>query len=136
MAFGEPFGCLRDGVFHAWVSLITQTIKAGALEQATRRMFLAGTWPQKLLMNVIPGALRRKRRHHLELSKEKCLKCVYLPIFTSVTSFCAHADNRRNRRIDQGLTREHRDFLYYILRQNEKGGVSQDEIILNSALFM
>ena len=40
------------------------------------------------------------------------------------------------RRIDEGLRREHRDFLYYILRQNEKGGVSQDEIILNSALFI
>lgn len=41
-----------------------------------------------------------------------------------------------DRRIDEGLRREHRDFLYYILRQNEKGGVSQDEIILNSALFI
>lgn len=41
-----------------------------------------------------------------------------------------------SRRIDEGLRREHRDFLYYILRQNEKGGVSQDEIILNSALFI
>jgi cytochrome P450 len=40
------------------------------------------------------------------------------------------------RRIEEGLRREHRDFLYYILRQNEKGGVSQDEIILNSALFI
>lgn len=41
-----------------------------------------------------------------------------------------------SRRIEEGLRREHRDFLYYILRQNEKGGVSQDEIILNSALFI
>jgi hypothetical protein len=40
------------------------------------------------------------------------------------------------RRIEEGLRREHRDFLYYILRANEKGGVRQDEIILNSALFM
>jgi hypothetical protein len=39
--------------------------------------------------------------------------------------------------MDEGLRREHRDFLYYILRQNEKGAtVSRDEIILNSALFM
>lgn len=41
-----------------------------------------------------------------------------------------------SRRIEEGLRREHRDFLYYILRQNEKGGVSQNEIILNSALFI
>ena len=39
------------------------------------------------------------------------------------------------RRIDQGLRRERRDFLY-ILRQDEKGGVSQDGTILNSALFI
>ncbi|KAJ4995132.1 Averantin hydroxylase [Colletotrichum sp. SAR 10_66] len=113
MAFGEPFGCLKDGVFHSWVSLITQTIKAGAYEQATRRMFKTGSLLQKVLVNLIPSDLREKRFRHLELSREKCLK-----------------------RIDEGLRREHRDFLYYILRQNEKGGVSQDEIILNSALFI
>ncbi|KAF9882475.1 benzoate 4-monooxygenase cytochrome p450 [Colletotrichum karsti] len=113
MAFGEPFGCLKDGVFHSWVSLITQTIKAGAYEQATRRMFKTGSVLQKLLVGLIPSDLREKRFRHLELSREKCLK-----------------------RIDEGLRREHRDFLYYILRQNEKGGVSTNEIILNSALFI
>jgi hypothetical protein len=41
-----------------------------------------------------------------------------------------------DRRLDEGLRRDHRDFLYYILRQNEKGAVRRDEIILNSALFM
>ncbi|KAH8670784.1 averantin oxidoreductase [Xylariales sp. PMI_506] len=100
MAFGRPFGCLREGVFHSWVSLITQTIKAGAYEQATRRMFQINSWPQKLLVKLIPSSLREKRR------------------------------------IEEGVTREHNDFLYYILRQNEKGGVSQNEIILNSALFI
>lgn len=38
--------------------------------------------------------------------------------------------------MDEGLRREHRDFLYYILRQNEKGSIRRDEIILNSALFI
>lgn len=74
MAFGEPFGCLRDGVWHDWVSLITITIKAGAYEQATRRMFKAGTFMQKSLVKLIPSDLMRKRFQHLELSKEKCLK--------------------------------------------------------------
>ena len=113
MAFGEPFGCLREGVFHAWVSLITQTIKAGAFEQASRRMCTTGSTLQKLLARLIPSDLRRKRAEHLHLSREKCLK-----------------------RIEEGLRREHHDFLYYILRANEKGSVRQDEIILNSALFM
>ena len=76
MAFGEPFGCLKDGVFHSWVSLITQTIKAGAYEQATRRMFTAGSTMQELLCKLIPSDLREKRYRHLELSREKCLKLV------------------------------------------------------------
>ncbi|KAM0277320.1 hypothetical protein ACHAQH_005912 [Verticillium albo-atrum] len=113
MAFGEPFGCLKDGVFHSWVSLITDTIKAGAYEQATRRMFRTGSFWQRMLVKLIPNELREKRFRHLQLSQEKCLQ-----------------------RIDEGLRREHRDFLYYILRQNEKGSVSQNEIILNSALFI
>lgn len=74
MAFGEPFGCLKDGVFHSWVSLITQTIKAGAYEQATRRMFKSGGFMQKFLCKFIPSDLREKRYRHLELSREKCLK--------------------------------------------------------------
>jgi hypothetical protein len=77
MAFGEPFGCLRDGVFHSWVSLITQTIKAGAYEQATRRMFPTGSFMQKMLVNLIPSDLREKRYRHLQLSKEKCLQYVF-----------------------------------------------------------
>lgn len=74
MAFGEPFGCLREGKFHSWVSLITQTIKAGAFEQATRRMFKTGSTMQQFLCKFIPESLRRQRVQHLELSKEKCLK--------------------------------------------------------------
>ncbi|KAF2728142.1 averantin oxidoreductase [Polyplosphaeria fusca] len=112
MAFGEPFGCLRDGKEQAWVKLITETIKAGAFEQSTRRVFRTGSWLQKKLMLLIPASLLAKRYKHLELSKEKC-----------------------NKRLDEGLRRDHRDFLYYILRQNEKGAVRKAEIILNSALF-
>ena len=74
MAFGEPFGCLKDGVFHSWVSLITQTIKAGAFEQVTRRMFATGSSMQRFLCTFIPAELREKRKRHLILSREKCLK--------------------------------------------------------------
>lgn len=74
MAFGRPFGCLRDGVWHDWVSLITQTIKAGAFEQATRRMFETNSFLQRQLVKLIPAELRRKRVQHMELSREKCLQ--------------------------------------------------------------
>jgi hypothetical protein len=34
LAFGEPFGCLKNEKFHDWVALIFETIKIGAIEQA------------------------------------------------------------------------------------------------------
>jgi hypothetical protein len=57
-----------------WVALITETIKAGAFEQSTRRVFRAGSWLQKKLTMLIPADLKAKRFKHLELSIEKTNK--------------------------------------------------------------
>jgi cytochrome P450 len=111
LAFGEPFGCLEGGEFHFWVELIFETIKAGAIEQATRQFATAGTWFQEPLLKLIPGEVREKRRNHLEFSREKVM-----------------------RRL--ATNTEHRDFIWYILKQREKYDLKQDEIIVNSALFI
>lgn len=111
LAFGEPFGCLEDGEFHFWVSLIFETVKAGAIEQATRRLATAGTTAQNLLLKLIPDKIRERRRQHLEFSREKVL-----------------------RRL--AIKTEHRDFIWYILKQQEKYSLAQDEIVVNSALFI
>ena len=63
---------------HPWVGLITETIKAGAFEQSTRRVFKAGSFWQKKLMWLIPEHLKEKRMRHLVLSKEKVMKLVSL----------------------------------------------------------
>ncbi|KAL5046742.1 hypothetical protein BDW71DRAFT_214514 [Aspergillus fruticulosus] len=112
LAFGEPFGCLDHGAFHSWVALIFETVKVGALEQATRRMAEAGSWTQTMLLNMIPDYLRQRRRDHLAYSKEKV------------------AQRLRNG------PGEHNDFIYYVLRQKEKYDLHDNEIILNSALFI
>lgn len=112
LAFGEPFGCLDLGAFHSWVALIFETVKVGALEQATRRFAEAGSWTQSLLLHMIPEYLRKRRRDHLSLSKEKV-----------------------EQRLRNGGT-DHTDFIYYILRQREKYDLHDNEIILNSALFI
>ncbi len=112
LAFGEPFGCLASGEFHFWVSLIFETVKAGAIEQATRRFATAGSAFQNFLLKCIPSAIRERRRDHLKFSKEKVL-----------------------RRLANEKT-EHRDFIWYILKQKEKFNLNQDEIIVNSALFI
>ncbi|KAL4908682.1 hypothetical protein BDW74DRAFT_188583 [Aspergillus multicolor] len=112
LAFGEPFGCLDLGAFHSWVALIFETVKVGALEQATRRMAEAGSWTQMTLLNMIPNYLRQRRRDHLTRSREKV-----------------------EQRLRNGPG-EHNDFIYYVLRQKEKYDLHDNEIILNSALFI
>ncbi|KAL5362254.1 cytochrome P450 [Aspergillus floccosus] len=112
LAFGEPFGCLDKGAFHSWVALIYETVKVGALEQATRRFAQAGSWMQTFLLNMIPDEVRKRRRDHLAFSKEKVL-----------------------RRLANSET-EHKDFIYYILGQKKKHDLHENEIILNGALFI
>lgn len=95
-----------------WVVLIYESIKSGAIEQATRRFATAGTVLQRFLLWCCPPIIRERRRTHLSNSREKALR-------------------RMNAKT------EHRDFLWYILRQREKKNeVSDDEVIMNAALFM
>ncbi|KAK5128233.1 hypothetical protein LTR85_002900 [Meristemomyces frigidus] len=112
LAFGEPFGCLDLGRYHEWVALIYEAVKAGAIEQATRRFAPAGSLTQTILVSLIPKRIRDYRSEHLRRSREKCMK-----------------------RLENGGS-QHRDFIWYILKQQEKHGLKQDEIIVNSALFI
>ncbi|KIM99956.1 hypothetical protein OIDMADRAFT_104717 [Oidiodendron maius Zn] len=112
LAFGEPFGCLDSGEFHFWVSLIFEAVKAGAIEQATRRLATAGSTFQKFLLWCIPREIRERRKNHLKFSTEKVM-----------------------RRLQDEKT-EHKDFIWYILKQREKYDLKQGEIIVNSALFI
>ncbi|KAK4570488.1 hypothetical protein LTR86_002568 [Recurvomyces mirabilis] len=112
LAFGEPFGCLDMGRFHEWVSMIYETVKAGALEQATRRFAPAGSVTQRILFEFIPKYRRNYRSEHLRRSREKCMA-----------------------RLENGNS-QHKDFIWYIQKQQEKYDLKQDEIIVNSALFI
>ena len=112
MALGEPFGCLNSKEFHFWVPLISQSIAAGAIEQATRRLATTDSWFQRLLLKCIPEHVRKTRREHLEYSKEKILK-----------------------RMAQTQS-EHKDFLYYLMKQQEGGSLDLNEVIVNGALFI
>ena len=67
---------------------------------------------QQFLVNMIPAHVRKRRRDHLLMSKEKVL-----------------------RRLANEKT-EHKDFIWYILKQRERHDLRQDEIIVNGALFI
>jgi len=74
LAFGESFGCLERGDFHFWITVIFDAVKAGAIEQATRRLATAGSPTQNFLMKLIPSELRKQRRDHLAYSRAKVMK--------------------------------------------------------------
>lgn len=112
LAFGESFGCLERGDFHFWITLIFRAVQAGAIETATRRVATPGSPLQQYLMKWIPNEMRTMRKDHLAYSREKVLKRL--------------ADTKTDRK----------DFIHYIVRQSKKIDLSQDEIIVNGALFI
>ncbi|OCL10836.1 hypothetical protein AOQ84DRAFT_396608 [Glonium stellatum] len=66
MALGEPFGYLKNENFRFWVPLISDSIKAGAFEQATRRMATAGSPLQRFLLWCIPDLISSTRRSYFK----------------------------------------------------------------------
>lgn len=93
-----------------------ETFRLTALEQSTIRFAKAGSMLQLALMWVasrcVTSDVREAKQKHFEYSKVKAL-----------------------RRMDK--LSDHRDFMWYILKHREKKmELSDDEIIVNSALFM
>lgn len=111
LAFGESFGCLDRGEYQEWVHMLFHCVKDGALTQATRRIAGTGTWFQQFIVNLIPN-MGKAVAYHVSHTREKVLKRLQL------------------KEID------HRDFIWYILRQKEKFELKTDEIIANSGLFI
>ncbi|KIW05052.1 uncharacterized protein PV09_04207 [Verruconis gallopava] len=111
LAFGESFGCLDRGEYQEWVDMLFMTIKDGTLIQFSRRVGGIGTWAQSILMRIL--GVGDAGTYHVHHTREKVLK------------------RFKMQEID------HRDFIWYILRQKEKGfELTQDEIIANAGLFI
>ena len=71
LAFGVSFGCLDIGDLHFWVTLIFETARSGAYEQATRRFANPGSYLQGLLMRLISNKVKQYRKDHLQYSQDK-----------------------------------------------------------------
>src|SRR4051812_39874615 len=74
-------------------------------------MSQTGSPLQRFLQWCIPSRVAETRKQHLDYSKEKILK-------------------RMETQTD------HRDFLYYIMKQQDKGELNLGEVIVNGALFI
>ena len=108
LAFGEPFDCLKETTYQPWVKVLNDNLKALVLTSVTMR------FPplQKLVAMFIPKRVLQARVDHYNMSKEKV-----------------------NRRLDSDTARP--DFMSYIIRHNgTKGGMTREEIQLNSAVFI
>ncbi|KAF2666106.1 averantin oxidoreductase [Microthyrium microscopicum] len=112
LAFGEPFGCLDNGTYQEWVHMLFYAVQDGARIQATRRIAGVNTVLQRALQFCIKD-LGKGGAYHVEHTRRKVLA-----------------------RLERGQETKHRDFIWYILRQNEKYELKTDEIIANSGLFI
>lgn len=109
LAFGEPFGCLRDSNYHPWVATIFQSIKTGAYLRSL------SVYPRlaKAVRSILPKQVVRKRVQHYQMSKEKVV----------------HRLAAQTQRPD---------FISHILRCNadDERGMRQAEIEANAAIVI
>lgn len=67
--------------------LISDSIKAGAFEQATRRIAPVGSSLQKFLLWCIPNSVKGTRKNHLDYSRQKILKYVLTSVWTYTVAY-------------------------------------------------
>jgi cytochrome P450 len=114
LCFAEPFGCLDEASATEWSTSVINVFVAAAWTQGIRRLTGVGTRLESLLTWLfIPADAAEWRKIHLKNSREKTLRRLADP------------------------ERDHKDFLYHILANNEsRKTLSQTEIFLNVALFI
>jgi len=114
LCFAEPFGCLDQAYATDWSTSVINVFVAATWTQGIRRLSGVGTMLESLLTWLfVPESAAKWRKTHLDNSREKTLRRL------------ADAD------------RDHKDFLYHVLSNNEsRKTLSQTEIILNVALFI
>ncbi|KAM7211792.1 Cytochrome P450 [Rhypophila decipiens] len=114
LCFDAPFGCLDDGKDTKWCKNLDDAKRYGVYEMCTRRVAGPHTWLQKQLSHwLVPQRYKDGVQKHFLHSKDK------------VTARLKDTET------------DHKDFIYYVLRNNEsKRLLSTTEILLNSSLFI
>ena len=109
LSLGTSFDCLKNHDYHPWIALIRDNIKGIAFLDVSSRFPPLG----RLLLLCLPKKLVRARADHERISKEKV-----------------------EQRFKTETTRP--DFVAYALRHrnDEKGGMTDEEIHNNMALFI
>lgn len=107
LAFGEPFGCLRDSNYHPWVQMIFSSLKLLAIQRPL------GVYPflAPIMRMLTPKKLTEMRKKHFSLSI-----------------------NKVNRRLETKTDRP--DFMTYIMRYDDERSMSKQEMEANAALLI
>ncbi|KAK3367982.1 cytochrome P450 monooxygenase [Podospora didyma] len=115
LCFSAPFGCLDNASGIEWSRRLRTATYCMVGEMITKRLAGPGTFLQKLLYKyAVPSRYKEAKLGHFMESKEKILK-----------------------RIDDGEKIERKDFIYFVLRQNEVRNVlSPSELFVNTSLFI
>ncbi|KAI0112501.1 cytochrome P450 [Nemania sp. FL0031] len=114
LCFAEPFGCLDQASGTEWSTSVIQIFVGATWTQGIRRISGVGTWLESIMTRLlIPAKAAKWRETHMSNTREKTL-----------------------RRLD-AHNRDHHDFMYHILLNNEsKKLLTETEIFLNMAGFI
>ncbi|RDW72921.1 hypothetical protein BP6252_06828 [Coleophoma cylindrospora] len=107
LCFGESFQCVEKSSYHPWVSMLFESIKLGAIMMAASRYPLLNSLAAKLT----PSSLLAKRDAHNQMAEQKVAK-------------------RREFKTDRA------DFMSFILKHNDKSGMTDAEINSNAAILI
>lgn len=107
LAFGEPFGCLRDSKYHPWVTMIFGSMKLLAMQRPL------GIYPflAPIVRKLTPKNLTKMRQEHFSLSI-----------------------NKVHRRL--AAKTERPDFMTYVLRFDDERSMSTQEMEANAAIMI
>lgn len=108
LAFGEPFGCLRDSTYHPWVDLIFKSLKSIAYDSSFRRMGFI----YNILVMLTPKSVMDKFIKHKELSEAKVRK--RLDTVTDRKDFMTSMTSRKGK----DVSKERRQREYTIRNAN------------------
>lgn len=71
LAFGEPFGCLRDATWHRWIGVLFSVLKSGNYMRAARRF---PSPIKEIFLFFTPKKLIQDRKYQYEFSSARIEK--------------------------------------------------------------
>jgi cytochrome P450 len=106
LAFGESFGCLENSVAQPWVEQLYPFLMSSATIGTLDKIL-----PMRAILPWVPRSLLKAFYGHIDMTRDKV-----------------------ERRLKNEIARK--DFMHFILRQNDEKGMNQEEIMSNMSLLI